>query len=331
VSLSTDSRRRSRPPLCQRVRDQVAGAGPGAVPALGAPSSVHSGMPSSDPLLPDLTGSFSTPAAGNPTVAMVEAAYAHHGIGARYINCDVAVSDLGDAVRGAKAMGWVGFNCSLPHKVAVIDHLDEVAESARLIGAVNCVVRTGDRWIGENTDGQGFLASLRTVRDPTGQRAMILGAGGAARAIAVELALAGAAEIWVVNRSLAKAEEIAHVVNANTSCTCSVVEWSSEAVVPDTATVLINATSLGLPGTGQLKVSLGGLPPGLVVCDVIPNPPDTPFLQRARRAGALTLDGRGMLLNQAAINVRLWTGTDPDRAVMAAALDRAIANWAHPS
>jgi shikimate dehydrogenase len=287
-------------------------------------------MPSSDPLLPDLTGSFSTPAAGNPTGAMVEAAYAHHGIGARYINCDVAVDELGDAVRGARAMGWIGFNCSLPHKVAVIPHLDELAESARLIGAVNCVVRRDNRWVGANTDGQGFLASLRTVRDPEGQRAMILGAGGAARAIAVELALAGAAEIWVVNRSVAKAEEIAQLVTTHTSCTCSAVGWSGQAVVPDSATVLINATSLGLPGTGELNVSLDRLPVGLVVCDVIPNPPDTPFLQRARQAGVLTLDGRGMLLNQAAINVRLWTGIDPDRTVMSTALDRAIATWAHP-
>jgi shikimate dehydrogenase len=287
-------------------------------------------MPTTDPLLPDLTGSFSTPAAGNPTGVMVEAAYAHHGIGARYINCDVAVDDLGDAVRGAKAMGWIGFNCSLPHKVAVIDHLDELAESAQLIGAVNCVVRRDGRWIGANTDGQGFVASLRRVRDPRGQRVMILGAGGAARAIAVELALAGAAEIWVVNRSVAKAEEIAQLVTTHTSCACRAVEWSAEAVVPDSATVLINATSLGLPGTGELNVSVHSLPPGLVVCDVIPNPPDTPFLQRARQAGAETLDGRGMLLNQAAINVRLWTGIDPDREVMGAALDRAISSWAHP-
>jgi shikimate dehydrogenase len=82
------------------------------------------------------------------------------------LNVDVAPEDLSAAVRGAKAMGWIGFNCSLPHKVAVIDELDELAESARLIGAVNCAVRTGGRWVGENTDGQGFLASLRTIADP---------------------------------------------------------------------------------------------------------------------------------------------------------------------
>ena len=105
-----------------------------------------------------ITGSFSTPAGGNPTVVMIEAAYRAAGLDARYVNCDVAPADLGDAVRGARAMGWAGFNCSLPHKVAVIAHLDEVAPSASIIGAVNCVVRREQRLIGENTDGKGFLA-----------------------------------------------------------------------------------------------------------------------------------------------------------------------------
>jgi shikimate dehydrogenase len=281
-------------------------------------------------LLPDITGSFSTPAAGNPTVAMMEAAYAHHGIDARYVNCDVAPEHLGDAVRGAAAMGWIGFNCSLPHKVAVIQLLDELAASARIIGAVNCAVRADGRWIGENTDGQGFLASLRTVSEPAGQRALILGAGGAARAIAVELALAGAAELWVANRNLTKAADIAALVDAETSSACSAIEWREELTVPQSATLVVNATSLGLPGSGKVPLTFDAIPSGLVVCDVIPNPPDTPFLQRARQAGATTLDGRGMLLDQAAINIQLWTGVTPDRDVMGRALDQAIADWTHP-
>jgi len=281
-------------------------------------------------LLPALTGSLSTPAAGNPTVAMMEAAYQHHGIDARYLNCEVAAEHLGDAVRGAAAMGWIGFNCSLPHKVAVIELLDELADSARLIGAVNCAVRSNGRWIGENTDGQGFLASLRSIAEPAEQRALILGAGGAARAIAVELALAGASEIWIANRSLAKAADIANLVMSETSSACSAVEWGPDLRVPESATVVVNATSLGLPGSGDVQLDFDAMPAGLVVCDVIPNPPDTPFLQRARQAGATTVDGRGMLLNQGAINVRLWTGIDPDRDVMGKALDKAIADWAHP-
>ena len=281
-------------------------------------------------LLPALTGSFSTPAAGNPTVAMMEAAYDHHDIDARYLNCEVAAEHLADAVRGATAMGWIGFNCSLPHKVAVIELLDELADSASLIGAVNCAIRSNGRWIGANTDGQGFLASLRTVAEPAGQRALILGAGGAARAIAVELALAGASEIWVANRNVSKASDIANLVSSATSSIGSAIEWRADLAVPASATLVVNATSLGLPGSGDVRLDFDAIPPGLVVCDVIPNPPDTPFLQRARQAGATTVDGRGMLLNQAAINIKFWTCVDPDREVMGTALDEAIANWAHP-
>ena len=281
-------------------------------------------------LLPALTGSFSTPAAGNPTVAIMEAAYHHHDIDARYLNCDVAADHLGDAVRGATAMGWIGFNCSLPHKVAVIELLDELADSARLIGAVNCAIRSNDRWIGANTDGQGFLTSLRSVAEPAGQRALILGAGGAARAIAVELALAGASEIWVANRNVSKASDIANLVSSATSSACSAIEWQADLSVPESATLVVNATSLGPPGSGEVRLSFDAIPAGLVVCDVIPNPPDTSFLRRARQAGATTVDGRGMLLNQAAINIKFWTDVDPDRDVMGRALDQAIANWAHP-
>jgi shikimate dehydrogenase len=214
--------------------------------------------------------------------------------------------------------------------VAVIQLLDELAESARLIGAVNCAVRRNHRWIGENTDGQGFLASLRPVVDPAGQRALILGAGGAARAIAVELALAGASELWVANRNFAKAAEIAALADAEMSGPCTAVEWREELTVPESATVVVNATSLGLPGSAEVPLSFDSIPANLVVCDVIPNPPDTAFLQRARKAGAATLDGRGMLLNQAAINIELWTGIDPDREAMGSALDEAIAGWIHP-
>jgi shikimate dehydrogenase len=281
-------------------------------------------------LLPALTGSFSTPAAGNPTVAIMEAAYHHHDIDARYLNCEVAAEHLGDAVRGATAMGWIGFNCSLPHKVAVIELMDELADSARLIGAVNCAIRSNGRWIGANTDGQGFLASLRPVAEPAGQRALILGAGGAARAIAVELALAGASEIWVANRNVSKASDIANLVSSATSSACSAIEWRSDLSVPESATLVVNATSLGLPGSGEVRLNFDAIPAGLVVCDVIPNPPDTSFLRRARQAGATTVDGRGMLLNQAAINIKFWTDVDPDREVMGRALDQAIADWAHP-
>lgn len=175
--------------------------------------------------LSKLTGSFAMPADENPTVAMVEAAYRHHGLDYRYINCEVSPERLGDAVRGARAMGWVGFNCSLPYKVAVIEHLDGLGESAAVMGAVNCAVLRDGRFIGENTDGKGFLQSLRTVVDPAGRAVVLFGAGGAARAIGVELALAGARRIVVVNRNEARGRTLVDLLNERTKVRAELAPW----------------------------------------------------------------------------------------------------------
>ena len=196
-----------------------------------------------------LTGCFSSPAGDNPSVAMMEAAYAHHGLNARYINCEVPPELLGDAVRGARAMGWVGFNCSLPHKISVIGHIDGVGQSAEIIGAVNCVVRRGDRFVGENTDGQGFLTSLRTVVDPAGRNIVVLGAGGAARAIAVETALAGATPITVVNRDAPRGRRVVELINSQTPAQAKAAAWDETYTVPDGTDIVVNATPVGmLPG-----------------------------------------------------------------------------------
>ena len=145
----------------------------------------------------ELVAAFGQPIAENPTQVMVEAAFRHHDLHWRYLTIEVAPDDLGDAVRGARAMGFAGFNCTIPHKVAVIDHLDGLGESPSLMGAVNCVVCRDGKFIGENTDGKGFVASLRRVTDPAGKHMVMFGAGGAARAIGVEMALAGAAHATV--------------------------------------------------------------------------------------------------------------------------------------
>src|SRR5262245_49331127 len=127
--------------------------------------------------LHELTGSMSQGAAGNPTVAMMEAAFAHHGLHWRYVNMEVTPADLATAVKGAKALGFRGFNCSLPHKVTVIPFLDGLGQSAAVMGAVNCVVRRGDKLIGENTDGKGFLKSLAEKTDPRDKEVVLFGAG----------------------------------------------------------------------------------------------------------------------------------------------------------
>ncbi|GAN54827.1 shikimate dehydrogenase [Tanticharoenia sakaeratensis] len=264
-----------------------------------------------------LTGSFSTPSGGNPTVAMMEAAYQEAGMNARFINCDVKPDGLADAVRGARAMGWIGFNCSLPHKVAVIELLDELADSAAIIGAVNCVQIKDGRFIGNNTDGKGFLASLRTVTDPKGKRAVLFGAGGAARAIAVELALAGAEHVTIVNRNHGKANAIARLVTENSDASASAIRWEGDAAVPEGADIAINATSVGLGDAEAMPaIDPASLHDGLVVADVIPNPPQTRLLRMARERGCTTLDGLGMLVNQGIVGAQILFGRTLDEKVM---------------
>ncbi len=271
------------------------------------------------------TGSFSSPAEANPTVVMVEAAYRHHGIDGRYLNCEVPRAALADAVAGARAMGWAGFNCSLPHKVSVIDLLDRVAPSAAVIGAVNTVVATDGELVGHNTDGQGFIESLRSVVDPAGVEVVVLGAGGAARAVAVETALAGAASIVVVNRDQGRGAEVARAVEEGTGVPASFVPWVGPCAVAGSAHVLVNATSVGFGDPDALvDVDPSSLHEGLVVADVVISPRRTALLREAQARGATTLDGLGMLVGQGALAVRHWTGVDPDRDVMRAAVEVAL-------
>ena len=275
--------------------------------------------------LSDLTGSFAMSAAQNPTVAVMEAAYAHAELDIRYINCEVPPERLADAVRGAIGMGWLGFNCSIPHKVAILDYLDAMAPSAGIIGAVNCVINRDGHLTGENTDGQGFVRSLRTVIDPTGRDMVVLGAGGAARAIAVESALAGARSITIVNRTIDRGEELASLVSDRTNAAAVFVPWSGTYVVPEGVDILVNATSIGFhPSTQTPDIDPRSLRAGMVVADVVANPPQTPFLDQAASRGATTLQGLGMLVNQALTNARLWTGRDLDADVMRRALEEGL-------
>jgi shikimate dehydrogenase len=258
------------------------------------------------------------PAAENPTVAMIEAAFRHHGMDARYINCEVEPAALGDAARGARAMGWRGFNCSIPHKVAIIQHLDGLGQSAATIGAVNCAVRRGDKLIGENTDGVGFMESLRTVVDPARKSLVVFGAGGAARAIAVEAALAGAAKITIVNRGEARGRELTRLINEKTKAEANFVLWDQTYAIDTPTDILVNATSIGLfPDIeGRLDIDLSTLRLGTIVADVIPNPPRTLLIREAEALGARTLDGLGMLVNQGVVSIRHWFGVDVEPAVM---------------
>lgn len=275
--------------------------------------------------LHELVGSMSQGAAGNATVAMMEAGFAHHGLHWRYINLEVTPADLRDAVRGARAMGFRGFNCSLPHKVTVIQHLDGLGESAAIMQAVNCIVIRDGKLIGENTDGKGFLKSLASKTDPKGKSIVLFGAGGAARAIAVELGLAGIKKITVVNRSKERGSELVELLRSKLKLDASLVPWTGDYQIPAGTDVVINATSIGLyDAQARLNLDINSLKPGMLVADVIGNPPRTRLIRDAESRGCTALDGLGMLVNQGIIAVRFWTGLDLDEKVMRSALEKAL-------
>ena len=277
----------------------------------------------SDPTaLQEICCCFGQPVAGNPTQYMMERAFAAAGLDWRYLTLEVPPESLGDAVRGMRAMGFHGGNITKPHKREVIQYLDRTSEAAGLMGAVNTINREGSELVGENTDGKGFVQSLRGVTDPAGKRVAILGAGGAARAIAVELGLAGAAEITVVNRTPDRGQELVDLLNDRVRVAAKFARWEGDYEVPEGTEVLINATSIGLfEPDARVPIVEASLRGGMVVADVVFNPPDTRLIEAARQRGCTPLDGLGMLVNQGVIAFKIWIGVDPDAGVMREAVE----------
>lgn len=270
----------------------------------------------------ELIGCFGDPIWENPTEIMMEAAFKHHGMNYRYITTRVPADNLLAAFEGVKAMGYKGFNCTLPHKVAIIEHLDGLGESASVMGAVNCVVERDGKYIGENTDGKGYMESLREIVDPTEKNVVIFGAGGAARAISVELALAGVTNIIVVNRSADRGQTLVDLLNEKTPVSAQYVSLEGDYTVPEGTDIVINSTNIGLyPDTSRVPVDVTSLKASMIISDVIPNPPKTRFIQEASELGCKTIDGLGMLVNQGKIGIQYWSGRDVDGAVMRKALE----------
>jgi len=272
----------------------------------------------------ELVGVFGHPVDENPTIVMQEAAFQALNLNWRYLTIEVYPEDLKDAMQGLRAFNMRGINLTIPHKVEVLKYLDEITPDAQLMGAVNTVYRKDDRLIGTNTDGKGFLTSLTLDAkvDPYGKKIVILGAGGASRAIGVELALAGANEITIVNRSQQRGEELANLLQTKTSIKANYEPWTSTYLVPFDADILVNATSIGLfPNIDQKpKIQYDTILPSMTVCDVITNPPNTQFLKEAQQRSSKTLDGLGMLVYQGAIGFKLWTGLDAPIEIMKKAL-----------
>lgn len=276
----------------------------------------------------ELVGVFGQPVAENPTGVMQEAGFASASLNWRYLNFEVPPDKLGAAMQALDTLGMRGINLTIPHKVAVIEHLDELSPEARAIGAVNTVRIEGGKKIGENTDGKGFLRGVRTDAgmDPKGKRVVMLGAGGAARAIGTELVLAGAASLHVVNRSVERGSTMVADLQSATGGSVVFEQWRGTFAVPDDCDLFVNATSIGLyPDVDAMPpVDLSGAREDMLVADAVFNPPETRLLATAKAHGLPTLDGLSMLVYQGVIAFEMWTGKSPDEAAMKAALKEAL-------
>jgi len=234
-----------------------------------------------------------------------------HGIDGAYMPLPVAPVDFADAVRALARLHFRGANVTVPHKEAALTVCDEADDHAHRLGAVNTLVFANGRIQGSNTDGVGFLNNLRQGAPdwrPEAGPAVVLGAGGAARAVVVALLDAGAPEIRLVNRTRAKAEAIASHLGGP----IRVADWGDWARALTGAGLLVNTTSLGMTGQPPLAIDLGPLPDAAVVNDIVYQPLETPLLAQAARRGNPVVDGLGMLLHQAVPGFEAWFGVRPE-------------------
>ncbi|MDE0886725.1 MAG: shikimate dehydrogenase [Myxococcota bacterium] len=254
------------------------------------------------------------PAGHTRSPAMHNAAFAACGIDAAYHAFDVPPERLGDAIRGMRALGIRQLAVSIPHKEAVIAHLDRVEETARAIGAVNTVTLGPDgELVGANTDWIGGLRAIEREIKPQGRRAVVLGAGGTARALVYALGQAGA-EVWVLNRTQSRAAELAQQLGAAGS-------GGLDELSKREPEIIVNTTSVGLR-SDESPVDPLGITSGAVVMDAVYVPEQTRLLADAANRGAIPIAGKWMLIHQAAEQFRLWTGREAPANIMADAFDQ---------
>ena len=269
-------------------------------------------------------GIFGYPVGHTLSPLMQNAAIEASGLPYIYVPFEVSPENLESAINGIRSLGITGVNITVPHKEKVISFLDEITEEASLIGSVNTIENKNGRLIGHNTDSRGYIRSLREDAgfDPKGKRALIIGAGGAARGVMAGLSLNRIAEILIANRTLEKGETLA----AEFGGKFNEIKFSAHPLSalndPDILSSLdlvINTTSLGLEGK-TVEVELSFTPPHVLISDIAYKPPTTSFLKKAQDAGLKTLGGLGMLLYQGAISFEIWTSNKAPLDVMKKAL-----------
>jgi shikimate dehydrogenase len=273
-----------------------------------------------------MTGMLGHPVAENPIDLMFDAVYAHYGLNWQFWKNDIANElDLGLAVKALVPLGYRGVGITVPYKVAVMPLLDSLDADVEAIGAANYLTIEEGRLIGHNNDGKGVVKAIAKVAPLAGQRVVMLGAGGAGRAMAVELAWAGAAHLTLVTRRQEQGEEVARTVTRASGVPAVWQPWQGEVAVPAGTTLLMNATHLGCaPELEPVPVQWNTVDPACVVVDVITNPRLTPFLATARERDCPVVDGVEMLVQLAMQIFERWTGLAPEEVVFQRAVAAAL-------
>lgn len=258
-----------------------------------------------------LYGIFGYPIGHSLSPLMHNTAFAHHQLDAVYLPFAVPPTQVEPAVKAIRALQMGGVNVTIPHKQAVMPWLDELSAEARLIGAVNTIQRRDGRLYGYNTDGIGFLRALEEAGcDVSGRSVLLLGSGGAARAIAVQLFLARVHCLYLANRTQSRADELAaslHKSLPDADIRVTAMQESFLSACLPNIDVVVNATSVGMHSNNHLPLPLAELGPRHLVCDIVYRPLHTPLLRAAQHQGARTVDGLGMLLHQGAKAFEIWT------------------------
>ena len=278
-----------------------------------------------------VVGIIGSPVSHSLSPIMHNAAFAALGLDWVYVPFPVACAELPAAVAGLRALGVVGFNVTIPHKVAVLPLLDRISPEAELIGAVNTVLIEEGRLTGFNTDGIGLLAALSAKLGfaPAGRSVLLLGAGGAARSALAALAGAGAARLTLANRSPEKGRDLVRLLagrQTGTELSAVSLERLAEPEFLQGFDLIVNTTSVGMAGDAFAGLELSGLKPGLAVYDMVYAPPLTPLLARARALGIPAANGLGMLVAQGEAAFAIWTG----EAAPAGVMERALAGGQAP-
>ena len=266
------------------------------------------------------------PVAENPIDQMFDAVYAHYGLSWQFWKCDVTSENkIAAAIAGIRALGFAGACITVPYKVVSIPHLDEVDDDVRAIGAANYMTIKDGRLIGHNNDGKGVVKAIQKVTPIKGKRVVMLGAGGAGRAMAVELAWAGASHLTLITRRESQGIEVAQTVINTSGVPAEWVQWAGEVLVPKGTHILMNATHLGaVPEQEAVPVNWETVSKDITVVDVITNPRITPFLKAARDKGCPIVDGVEMLVQLAMQIFEEWTGIKPDEAIFQRAVAKAL-------